>query len=229
MSKPITTISFFTVAGIKDGFWAFSQVPQANRILENTPGLTFMKSMGSGSGKGFSVFPSFKNYCWVMAWEDETLARNFIKNNDYLAEYSHRSQSVSHLFLENIASHGEWSKQNPFTSVTEHDEDANIVVLTRARIKLGKLFTFWTKVGKTAGKLYQFPALKFSTGVGERPLIDQATISIWENKAQMMHYAYKDETHKNVIQLTRKYEWYSEELFARFVLKDSINLEGLVR
>jgi hypothetical protein len=39
----------------------------------------------------------------------------------------------------------------------------------------------------------------------------------------MKRYAYLDDTHKNVIKLTQKYKWYSEELFARFVLVSTEN------
>jgi len=33
----------------------------------------------------------------------------------------------------------------------------------------------------------------------------------------MLDYAYKNPKHKEVVQLTRKLNWYKEELFARFV------------
>jgi hypothetical protein len=40
----------------------------------------------------------------------------------------------------------------------------------------------------------------------------------------MQHYAYTDATHKNVIRLTRKHQWYSEELFARFSLTAQVHM-----
>jgi hypothetical protein len=48
-------------------------------------------------------------------------------------------------------------------------------------------------------------------------------VSVWKNYEAMKRYAYADETHKNVIKLTRKYQWYSEELFARFILLSTKN------
>ncbi len=228
MEAQVTTLSFFTTAGLKDNFWAFSQVVIAPENLRKIPGLLFFKSMGSGSGKGFNITPSFTNYCWLIVWENENYAREFLKENSYLLEYSSRCKSVSHLFLVNVQSHGKWSKTNPFEKGADFEKNSTVVILTRARIKLSKLLRFWLKVGKTAKKLYQFPELRFSIGIGELPLIEQATISIWDTPDAMMNYAYKDETHKNVIRLTKKYQWYSEELFARFILKDSINLQALV-
>lgn len=229
MKTQITTLSFFTTSGVKNNFWAFTQVIRAPRILANVEGLLFIKSMGSGAGKGFDIMPSFSNYCWLMVWENESIAREFLKTNIFFLEYSARCSNVSHLILENVESHGRWSNKQPFQKASNFKNDSTVVVLTRAKIKLSKLLQFWLKVGKTANKLYQFPELKFSIGVGEYPLIQQATISIWENQQAMLNYAYKDENHKQVIKLTRQYKWYSEELFARFSLKDSINMPALYK
>jgi hypothetical protein len=56
-----------------------------------------------------------------------------------------------------------------------------------------------------------------SIGVGEWPLIQQATISIWKTQREMIDYAYKNPKHREVVMLTRKLKWYKEEMFARFV------------
>jgi hypothetical protein len=37
--------------------------------------------------------------------------------------------------------------------------------------------------------------------------------------AAVERYAYQQDAHRKVILLTRKYNWYSEELFARFYLE----------
>ena len=65
--------------------------------------------------------------------------------------------------------------------------------------------------------LESYQGLALSIGVGEWPLIQQATISIWKTQAEMMDYAYKNQKHKEVVKLTRQLKWYKEELFARFV------------
>jgi hypothetical protein len=103
------------------------------------------------------------------------------------------------------------------------DDSSKIVVLTRARIKWQRLWQFWNKVGRTANELYKFDELEFAIGIGELPFIQQATISIWRDFEAMKRYAYQDDTHKNVIKLTQKYQWYSEELFARFILVSTVN------
>jgi hypothetical protein len=215
----VTTVLFFELKGNINKIWGFAQVPLAGFFMKRIPGLTFFKSMGSGSGGGFGAWPSFSNYSWLMVWENSTYAENFLHSNSYLKGYKARCSNTRILHLKNVMSHGKWSGVNPFESVGSFPEGSKIVVLTRARIRLFKLWHFWQKVGNTADDLYKFDELEFAIGVGELPLIQQATISIWANMDAVKRYAYQHEAHKNVIQLTRKHNWYSEELFARFYLE----------
>ncbi len=226
MENQITTVTLFETKGIRNQFWAFSQVPLALFRLKGVPGLQFYKSMGSGGGKGFDFTPSFSKYCWLLVWENSDFANQFFQSNHYFKEYESKAISVNTLYLENVESHGLWSGVKPFKKSAEFMLDSKVVVLTRARIKTFKLIHFWTKVGRTAKELYKFAELEFAIGVGELPFIQQATLSIWKNTQAMQEYAYKDETHKKVIKLTRKHKWYSEELFARFVLKQAIVQKG---
>jgi hypothetical protein len=95
--------------------------------------------------------------------------------------------------------------------------DKPVVVLTRATIRLSKLYYFWKRVGNVSSTLENYDGLALSIGVGEWPLIQQATLSVWKTQTEMMDYAYKNQKHREVVQLTRKLNWYKEELFARFV------------
>jgi hypothetical protein len=58
--------------------------------------------------------------------------------------------------------------------------------------------------------------LVFSKGIGEFPLLMQATFSLWKSAESMMDYAYKNPKHTEMVKKTRELGWYSEELFARF-------------
>jgi hypothetical protein len=215
----VTTVILFDLKGSFNQFWGFAQVPLAGFLTRKIPGLTFFKSMGSGSAGGFGAWPSFSKYAWLMVWEDQSQADAFFAKNTYFKNYQKRCSSTQILYLRNIMSHGKWSGVNPFVATGSPSEDAKVVVLTRARIRFNKLWDFWQKVGNTAKDLYKFDELEFAIGVGELPLIQQATVSIWTNMDAVKRYAYQHEAHKNVIQLTRKNNWYSEELFARFYLE----------
>jgi hypothetical protein len=59
-------------------------------------------------------------------------------------------------------------------------------------------------------------AIMFQYGIGEVPFKNMATFSIWNDKDALFEFAYKDSSHAKAIELTRKRDWYSEELFSRF-------------
>ena len=223
MAEQITSVTIFKLNSLASKFWAFQQVPLALFRLKNVPGLTFFKSMGSGGGKGFDFMPSFNTYAWLLVWETQQHSDDFYSNNPYFLTYKKKCLSLQTLFLKNIVSHGKWSGINPFHQGAVMNDSSKIVVLTRARIKWLRLWQFWSKVGRTANELYKFDELEFAIGIGELPFIQQATVSVWKNYEAMKRYAYADETHKNVIKLTQKYKWYSEELFARFILLSTKN------
>jgi hypothetical protein len=45
--------------------------------------------------------------------------------------------------------------------------------------------------GQVSKSLEDYDGLALSIGVGEWPLIQQATLSIWKTQAEMIDYAYK--------------------------------------
>jgi hypothetical protein len=51
--------------------------------------------------------------------------------------------------------------------------------------------------------------------VGEYPLIEQATLSVWESAAQLDEFAYRSRQHAPMVKKTRQYNWYREEMFVR--------------
>ncbi len=96
------------------------------------------------------------------------------------------------------------------------DYEGTIAVLTRASIRPSKMTAFWKHVGSAASALTDAPGFVASVGIGEVPWLKQATFSVWKSKALMKDYAYKSRQHQQVIQKTRKENWYSEEMFVRF-------------
>jgi hypothetical protein len=181
-------------------------------------GAKFAKLLGSGGDGGFSFLPNFSVYAILIAWENEELADEFFKTNTIYLNYLQRSFFQKSYHLNTLSAHGFWDGKQPF----EHKKlktDGQIAVLTRAKIRLSKIFQFWQNVKPTSQLLKNSDGLLFSVGIGELPWVQQATFSVWENTDFMIKYAYQNEHHTKVIKKTRELGWYSEELFARFELQ----------
>lgn len=213
----ITTSTFFKVETFLNKWWAFTQMQLGHNKLKNVAGLTFYKLLGSGAENGFSVVPNFGTYVLVCVWESEADAETFFRENFFFKEYQQRSLEQLTVYLNSAEAHGFWDGKQPFDKNAELAQDKPVVVLTRASIRWRKLWSFWSRVGSVSQSLENYDGLVLSIGVGEWPLIQQATISIWKTQKEMLDYAYKNPKHREVVQLTRKLKWYKEELFARFV------------
>lgn len=212
----IVTITFFQYEGWKDKWWGFRQMGIAPGKLVNIEGLTFTKMLGSGGGNGFHIWPNFGVYGLLAVWENEIAARQFMRTNPVFSQLKQKSKEQWTVFMRTLMSHGSWEGINPFAGKEQVDEDAPVCVLTRATIKANKLWQFWQFVPQVSRSVGQQEGRRFSVGVGELPLIQQATFSIWDSSRAMKAYAYSSKFHKEVVRKTRSLAWYKEELFARF-------------
>lgn len=185
--------------------------------LQQTPGLKFFKLMGSGKGRVFSLTPDFYLYGLMAVWETEALADTFFSQSEVIKEYQQHCHESWTVKLQPIKAHGLWDGQSPFVPVADTNIPAGpVAVLTRASINLRALPAFWKHGKETSIALETAPGLVAAIGLGELPFVRQATFSIWENEQQMVQYAYRNAEHQQVIRKTRQYNWYHEELFARF-------------
>jgi hypothetical protein len=213
----ITTSTFFKVETFSNKWWAFKQMQLGKQHLSTVAGLTFYKILGSGAKNGFSAVPNFGTYVLFCVWETERHADDFFQLNPFYAEYKNRSSEQLTAYLHPAEAHGLWDGIQPFQKSAQLDSEKPIVVLTRARIRFRKLWSFWSRVGSVSQSLDGYDGLVLSIGVGEWPLIQQATISIWKTQKEMMDYAYQNTKHREVVTMTRQLNWYKEEMFARFV------------
>ncbi len=212
----LTTLTLF---GIRNGHlrWGLAQMGTSRPYLKEVPGLLFYKLLGSGHGKGFSIKPNFKRYGLLCTWESEEAADNFLHQSELMQTYRLHSYEIWTVYLQPYQSHGLWDGSEPFSPVLEEKyTDGPIAVLTRASINLRALPSFWRFVPQASQALDNAEGLLCSIGLGELPLIRQATFSVWESAEAMKQYAYKHPMHQEVMRRTRTENWYSEELFARF-------------
>jgi len=214
----VTTITLFKLSDFSAKVWAFFMMQFGHKALSNVPGQEFYKLMGSGKGRGFNPWPDWSTYALLQIWEKENHANQFFETSSFYRNYRNRAEQSSTIYLRNIASHGTWDQQKPFTAKPETgDETAPRMILTRATIRPSKLRKFWNYVPTSEKPIKSAEGLIYTKGVGEWPLTQMATLSIWQNEASMMAFAYQSEEHKKAIKLTKELDWYKEELFARFV------------
>ena len=210
-----TLISFFQYAGIKNKWRAFTRMGRSPILQKKINGLTFFKPLGTGSGNGFSIKPDFSTFGFVAVFKSEELAKEFLRT-DVVKKYTKTTTDYSHVLMHTVKSHGKWSEQNPFESSVEYDKTKPLAVITRATIKPKLAYQFWKNVPAVSKSMDKYDELIFSKGIGEFPLLMQATFSLWSSAEAMMNYAYKNPKHAEMVKKTRELNWYSEELFARF-------------
>ena len=228
LENNIVTMSLFKFEGRKKKWRAFQLMGQSPGLLKNISGMKFGKMLGSGARNGFSILPNFSVYGLMNVWEKEADALHYFQNNDFFQELKKNCSEYWINYMQTAVVHGEWEGNNPFTPTAEYNMDNVVGVLTRATIKLKYIPYFWRFVPKVSKSMDGHKeGLIFSVGIGELPLIQQATFSLWENSHFMKAYAYKNQYHREVIQKTRELGWYKEELFARFhPYKSEGNWEG---
>jgi len=217
LSQQITTITFFRYQGFFNKVWAFQMMQFAHGSLATTEGLIFYKLMGSGKGLGFNPLPDWSIYSLLQVWENETAANAFFEDSALIKKYQAHTLEQWTIYLKNIGAHGLWSGGNPFEKSDNLDpENPKIAVITRATIKVSQLATFWKYVPTSEQPLKNNDGLIYTKGIGEIPIIQMATFSLWKDLAAVKKFAYESKAHRTAIDKTRQLNWYKEELFARF-------------
>lgn len=216
-ANQMISISFFKFNGPQNRWFGFRQMGLSPEILAHIQGLKFAKMLGSGSGNGFSIWPNFGVYGLLGVWESEADARRFLDQHQMMQAFRDKASSVWTVFMRTAHSHGVWDGETPFENTVQYDPESVVGVITRATIYPNKLWQFWRFVPPVSRSMSEHKeGMLFSVGIGELPLIQQATFSLWENSTLMKKFAYQSSQHKRVVKRTREMNWYKEELFARF-------------
>jgi len=218
----LTTFTLFDLPATE---WrrGLAQMGTTPRHLQQVPGLAFGRMLGSGVD--FGLRPNLRRYALLAEWHTEEAARTFLAGDALLRQFAARGWQQRTTWLEAVQTHGAWDGAAPFrpTATTPpllpHEP---VAVLTRATIRWWRAWPFWRAVPAASRAVVGAPGMRFSIGLGERPIVRQATLSLWDSVAQMQHYAYRAPDHQAVIRRTRAENWYREELFARFRVLDGL-------
>jgi hypothetical protein len=195
--------------------FAFIQMAVGRRIARNISGVSFAKLMGTGTGKTFTPTDADLKQ-WAVLFVSDNLET--VDRSKFIQGWKKRSTKIDRYLLNPISSHGRWSKREPFDISLPRKSDGPIVAITRARLKWSQAIRFWRSIPPVVTDLHNSPGLLFSIGIGEAPIGLQGTFSVWQSGAALRDFAYKNAPHRAAIEDTKRFDWYSEELFARFEL-----------
>lgn len=216
----VTTLSFFRFKGLLGRIWAFLYMQFGKRPLRSLPGIGFHKLMGTGSGEGFDPSPNFSVYAILATWPSLEDAQRQVEQSEIYSLYRRRSIESWTIYLTATRARGSWDKVSPFepseTGLSQASNGEWIGVLTRASIRLRSLFSFWRTVPPISQVTAGRPGLHFKLGMGEQPVVQLMTFSLWKEVSRIKEFAYQAGPHREAMKLARSHEWFREELFARF-------------
>jgi hypothetical protein len=216
MSGQFITIRFLQFSGFFAKRHSFAEMGRSLVTGWSADGLVFSKHLGTGAGNGFSIWPNFGLYAWLGVWESPEQAERFFESNSRWLQFSAFSDRISGWDAIPMKGKGTWNGLQPFDFSNQNDSwEGPVAVITRASIRWHKALLFWWNVPSASKHLEGKKGLTYAKGVGELPLFEQATFSLWESASNLDQFAYQSKEHAPMIKKTRMYDWYREEMFVR--------------
>jgi heme-degrading monooxygenase HmoA len=212
-------LTLYSFKGRSNQWWAFTQMGLAPEALQKVEGLQFFKMMGTGAGEGFRPWPDTGTYALLTVWNSEDHRQQAYAEQQVFLHLAQRCTKSITYGLRPYRGHGLWHQQQPFELQHPPEEGERVAVITRARIKWRWMPYFWWRVRKVSRHLRSMPGLELAKGIGEWPLVEQATFSIWRQESDIDQYAYRGNRHREVVKATRITGWYAEEMFMRFAVE----------
>lgn len=220
----LIAIRFLEFKGFERKFKAFQWMGKKLAKPWVDQGLVFSKHLGVGAGNGFSIFPDFSSYAFLGVFESKDDANRFFEHNSEWKEWVSLSETCRGVDGVAIKGHGLWNGKQPFEIESGMTTKGRVAVITRASIDWKKAPLFWWNVPRSSRHIQENESLVLAKGVGEMPLLEQATFSIWENQQALDQFAYRSKDHQPMIKKTRAYAWYKEEMFIRMAVVASYGL-----
>jgi len=195
--------------------WGWWRVARGQRSLQGLPGLVFAKALGSGHEGGFGLRPSVSRQGLFAVFEGEDLANEFVEHSPHVRAYRSRSRECCVLKLRATSCRGSWDGQQIGVTAAA-PEDGPVVALTRASIRPRRVGAFWRQSPPSEASLARAQGCRLAVGLGEAPVLRQATFSLWQSQSHMDAYA-RSGAHLAAIHAAYDGRYFSESMFARFV------------
>jgi len=194
--------------------WGWSRLVRGRSGLRGATGLRFAKVLGSGVEGGFGLKPSASILGLFCVFRDAASAEAFTAHDGLMRRWQDRSRESFCVKMRVYSCRGSWAGSR--LAVTADAPVAGPVVsLTRASIKPTRAAAFWQMQPPAERSLEQATGCRLAIGVGEAPLLRQATFTVWDDVAAMDRYA-RSGAHQEAIVAAARGGFFSESMFVRF-------------
>ncbi|MCM0043453.1 MAG: spheroidene monooxygenase [Burkholderiaceae bacterium] len=213
---PEPPTAFLLLAKLRPAHWPWSwkRLAFSRWAPPRSPGLRFMKTLGSGRDGGFGLLPSASHQGVFCLFSNDAAARAFVAESSLVDRYREASSECLLLTLRPSSSRGSWDGV-ALAAGPEIAADAPVAALTRAAIRPLAAPAFWRHAPAAQAGLAQADGCELAIGLGEAPLLRQATFSLWRNAAAMDAYA-RTGAHQEAIRAAWQRRFFSESMFVRF-------------
>jgi hypothetical protein len=208
--------------------WGLAQLMMAPLRTITVPGLVFQKILGSGQDGGFGLRPglNYQGVFSVFASPDQASA--YLHGAQQVKAYRDHADEFFAAQLQPLSCRGAWSGFR-FDSPAEALEPPRrespeqggsgppgpLASLTRASIRPDKALAFWRQSPDAESDLAHASGCALAVGLGEAPVLRQATFSLWKDQAAMDAYA-RSGAHQRAIKAAYGQDFFSESMFVRF-------------
>jgi spheroidene monooxygenase len=194
--------------------WGWNRIAFSRWQPLRMHGLRWMKTLGSGRGGGFGLMPSPSHQGLFCLFDDDDCAREFIASASLVERYRQSSNDFLLLTLRPSSSRGSWDGMS-ITPGPPLSADAPLAALTRASVRPLAAASFWRHAPLSQAGLKHAQGCELAVGLGEAPLLRQATFSLWRDTVAMDAYA-RSGAHQQAIRAAWQQQFFSESMFVRF-------------
>lgn len=208
--------------------WVLARLARGPAVLGRVPGLRFARVLGSGRGGGFGLAPGWDCQGIFAAFDHLDDALQFALGSPTVAALRERSLEQAVAVVTATRARGAWAGQtmaaDPLSAEPAGGLGAGasgpassgpVAALTRAAIRLRHVRAFWAHSPPSERDLAEAPGCRLAVGLGEAPLLRQATFSVWDSESAMDAYA-RHGAHQRAIDAAWQREFFSEWMFVRF-------------
>lgn len=211
LTAPTGAVASFHLVRHTGRLQAMRHLAFGRRTVATTPGVTFWRLLGTGAGSGTGPGADLCRTALFVIWRSEADLDRFV------AGYATNTHEHWHVRLRARGGHGSWKGHPVLTAIdAAQSGDGPVAIITRAHVRMTRWRRFRAAGPAVDAELQAAAGLLAVVGVGEAPVGNLGTFSLWRSTADASAFARRQPHHLEVVRRTRAEGWYSEELFARF-------------